>query len=107
MRYRASRWEEGEGDYLNIPLDKEQYNNFIDAVIAAEKLHTFENVNYFESCLPIEVMIERGRDTLRFGPMKPSELDNPKTGRWSHANIQLRMEDKDGSMYPWSAFRQK
>lgn len=107
--FRASRWEDGEGDYLNIPLDKEQYEAFVDAVIAAEKmpLHSFENVKYFESCLPIEVMIERGRETLRFGPMKPSGLDNPKTGRWSHANIQLRMEDRNGSMYSMVGFQTK
>lgn len=107
--FRASRWQEGEGDYLNIPLDKDQYEEFIDAIIAAEKvpLHSFEEVKYFESCLPIEVMIERGRDTLRFGPMKPSGLDNPKTGRWSHANIQLRMEDVGGSMYSMVGFQTK
>ncbi|SME90364.1 methylenetetrahydrofolate--tRNA-(uracil(54)-C(5))-methyltransferase (FADH(2)-oxidizing) TrmFO [Pseudobacteriovorax antillogorgiicola] len=107
--YSASRWQEGEGDYLNIPLNKDQYNAFVDEVIAAEKmpLHDFEDVKYFESCLPIEVMIERGRDTLRFGPMKPSGLNDPATGRWAYANIQLRMEDREGAMYSMVGFQTK
>lgn len=107
--FRASRWQEGEGDYLNISLNKDQYLNFIAAVKAAEKvpLHNFEQVKYFESCLPIEVMVERGDDTLRFGPLKPAGIDNPKTGRWAYANIQLRMEDRQGSMYSMVGFQTK
>ncbi|NRA64283.1 MAG: methylenetetrahydrofolate--tRNA-(uracil(54)-C(5))-methyltransferase (FADH(2)-oxidizing) TrmFO [Pseudobacteriovorax sp.] len=108
--FRASRWDEdADGDYLNIPLTKEQYEEFIDDVLAAEKapLHNFEEPNYFESCLPIEVMAGRGRDTLRFGPMKPSGLTDPKTGRWPYANIQLRMEDNQGAMYSLVGFQTK
>jgi methylenetetrahydrofolate--tRNA-(uracil-5-)-methyltransferase len=107
--FRASRWEDGEGDYLNLPLTREEYEAFIDACIAAEKmpLHDFENTKYFEACLPIEVMIERGRETLRFGPMKPSGLTDPRTGRWPWANVQLRMENKAGTMYSMVGFQTK
>lgn len=107
--FRASRYEEGDGDYWNIPLDKEQYLNFIQAVQEAEKtpLHAFEETKYFESCLPIEVMIERGIDTLRFGPMKPVGLTDPKTGKRPYANIQLRLENKDGTMVSMVGFQTK
>ena len=107
--YQASRWDDGPGDYLNIPLDKAQYEAFIDSVLASEivPLHEFEEPKYFESCLPIEVMIERGRETLRFGPMKPVGLTNPETDRWAYANVQLRMEDKQGEMYSMVGFQTK
>lgn len=107
----ADRWQKGEdgGDYLNLPLNKDEYNAFIDAVIAAEymPLHEFEDVKYFESCLPIEVMIERGRDTLRFGPMKPVGLTDPRTGRWPYANLQLRKENLEASMFSMVGFQTK
>ena len=107
----ADRWQKGEdgGDYLNLPLNDEEYNRFIDAVAAAEKmpLHDFEEVKYFESCLPIEVMVERGRDTLRFGPMKPVGLTDPRTGRWPYANIQLRKENVDATMFSMVGFQTK
>ena len=107
--FRQSRWEEGDGDYLNIPLDQEQYVKFIEDVRAAEKvpLHSFEKIKYFESCLPIEVMAERGVDTLRFGPMKPVGLTDPRTGRRPYAAIQLRMEDRQGAMYSMVGFQTK
>ena len=107
--YQASRWDDGPGDYLNIPLSKEDYDQFIDAVLAAEimPLHEFEEPKYFESCLPIEVMIERGRDTLRFGPMKPVGLTDPRTDRWAYANVQLRMEDRQGEMFSMVGFQTK
>jgi methylenetetrahydrofolate--tRNA-(uracil-5-)-methyltransferase len=107
--FNQDRYGEGEGDYLNLPLNKDQYEAFIDAVIAAEKmpLHSFEDVSYFESCLPIEVMIERGRETLRFGPMKPVGIVDPKTGRRPWANVQLRKETRDGSMYSMVGFQTK
>ncbi len=107
--YLADRYGEGEGDYINVPLDKEQYNQFIDGVEAAEKvpLHEFEDVNYFESCLPIEVMIQRGRETLRFGPMKPVGLDNPRTGRRPWGVIQLRQENIEKTMYSMVGFQTK
>jgi methylenetetrahydrofolate--tRNA-(uracil-5-)-methyltransferase len=107
--FRASRWEEGPGDYLNIPLNKEQYCEFIIEVMNAAKtpLHEFEKTPYFESCLPIEVLIERGHDTPRFGPMKPVGLINPKTERRPFAVIQLRMENRDGTMYSMVGFQTK
>lgn len=107
----ADRWQKGEdgGDYLNLPLNQEEYERFIDAVAAAEKmpLHDFEDVKYFESCLPIEVMVERGRDTLRFGPMKPVGLTDPRTGRWPYANLQLRKENVDATMFSLVGFQTK
>jgi methylenetetrahydrofolate--tRNA-(uracil-5-)-methyltransferase len=106
-----NRWDDETlgGDYLNLPLSKDEYNRFIDAVILAEKmpLHDFEETKYFESCLPIEVMVERGRDTLRFGPMKPSGLTDPRTGRWPYANVQLRLENKEASMLSMVGFQTK
>lgn len=109
--FMADRWQKGDdgGDYLNLPLNDREYNDFIDAVIASEKmpLHDFEDVKYFESCLPIEVMIERGRDTLRFGPMKPVGLTDPRTGRWPYANIQLRKENVDATMFSMVGFQTK
>jgi len=108
--FRASRYEEGEGgDYLNLPLTKDEYEAFIDACSAAEKmpLHEFETTKYFEACLPIEVMIERGRETLRFGPMKPVGLTDPRTGRWPWANVQLRLENKEATMYSMVGFQTK
>lgn len=108
--FRASRYDDsGDGDYWNIPLNKEEYEAFVDAVIAAEKmpLHDFEDVAYFESCLPIEVMIERGRDTLRFGPMKPVGLTDPRTGHRPWAAVQLRMENKEGTMVSMVGFQTK
>jgi methylenetetrahydrofolate--tRNA-(uracil-5-)-methyltransferase len=96
--FRASRYGKGEGeDYLNSPLSREAYEDFIDALLAAEKVpfKDFENrdIAYFEGCLPIEVMAERGRDTLRFGPMKPVGLEDPATGRRPWAVVQLRQDD--------------
>lgn len=108
--FKQSRYEDaGVGDYWNIPLDKDEYEAFIDAVIAAEKmpLHDFEDVRYFEACLPIEVMIERGRETLRFGPMKPVGLIDPRTGRRPYAAVQLRMENIQGSMLSMVGFQTK
>ncbi len=109
--FRQDRYDkgDGDGDYLNIPLDKKQYEDFISAVSQAEKapLHAFEETSYFESCLPIEVMIERGADTLRFGPMKPVGLTDPKTGRRPYAVIQLRVENEHKTMYSMVGFQTK
>ncbi len=110
IAFKASRYgEPGEGDYWNIPLNKEEYYAFVEAVKAAEymPLHEFEEVKYFEACLPIEVMIERGIETLRFGPMKPVGLTDPRTGRWPYAAIQLRQENKHGSMVSMVGFQTK
>ena len=101
VAWAASRYDKGGADYLNCPLDQAQYEAFIDAVLAAEKVvpHEFEEAKYFEGCLPIEVMAERGRETLRFGCMKPVGLDDPRTGRWPHAVVQLRPENVDKTAY--------
>jgi len=107
--YQASRYESGPGDYLNCPLDYQQYNAFISALQGAEKvaLKSFEEQKYFEGCLPIEVMLERGVDTLRFGPMKPVGLPDPRTGRDPYAVVQLRKEDKEGTFYNMVGFQTK
>lgn len=108
--FRSDRYgEAGSGDYLNLPLNRDEYEAFIDAVMAAEKmpLHDFEEPKYFESCLPIEVMIERGRDTLRFGPMKPVGLTDPRTGHRPWAAIQLRQENHGGTMFSMVGFQTK
>jgi len=96
-----------EGDYLNCPLDRSAYDAFYDALVAAEKadVHDFDNTRFFEGCLPIEVMAHRGRDTLRFGPMKPSGLTDPRTGRWPYAVVQLRQDNLAGDHYSLVGFQ--
>jgi methylenetetrahydrofolate--tRNA-(uracil-5-)-methyltransferase len=94
--FAASRYGKGDGDdYLNCPMDAEQYEAFLSALLAAEKapLHEVDSTPFFEGCLPIEEMARRGRDTMRFGPMKPVGLDDPRTGRWPHAVVQLRQDN--------------
>jgi methylenetetrahydrofolate--tRNA-(uracil-5-)-methyltransferase len=107
--FRASRWEEGEGDYLNVPLDAGQYRAFIAALTEAETvpLHAHEAAMYFEGCLPIEEMARRGPQTLSFGPMKPVGLEDPRTGKQAHAVVQLRQEDKAGVLYNLVGFQTK
>lgn len=101
VAFRASRWEDGEGDYLNVPLDREQYQGFTSALLEAEQvpLHPFEAGLYFEGCLPIEEMARRGPETLAYGPMKPVGLVDPRTGERPYAVLQLRQEDKRGVLY--------
>ena len=108
----ASRWDKGESEeekraYVNCPLDADQYAAFVAAVRAAEKVapREFEDVRYFEGCLPIEVMAERGERTLAFGPMKPVGLTDPRTGRWPRAVVQLRREDAAGTAYNLVGFQ--
>ena len=93
--------EVGKGDYVNCPIDKEGYLAFYKELITAKRatLHEFENVKVFEGCMPVEVMASRGEDTLRFGPLKPAGLTDPKTGRWPYACMQLRKEDEEGRRY--------
>ena len=93
--------EAGSGDYVNCPIDKQGYTEFYNALITAERatLHSFESSKVFEGCMPVEVMAERGFDTLRFGPLKPAGLTDPKTGRWPFACMQLRKENESGTMY--------
>lgn len=100
---------EADGDYLNLPLNKDQYDAFISAVATAEymPLHGFEETKYFEACLPIEVMVERGPQTLRFGPMKPVGLTDPATGHRPWANLQLRQENVEGTMWSMVGFQTK
>jgi methylenetetrahydrofolate--tRNA-(uracil-5-)-methyltransferase len=121
--FRASRWDrslgpspgaEGaagasgvEGDYLNCPFTKAEYDAFYQAVITAESatVHDFDKEKFFEGCLPIEVMAHRGRDTLRFGPMKPVGLTDPRTGRYPYAAVQLRQDTLAGDHYSLVGFQ--
>jgi len=111
--FRASRYGketmEGERDgaYLNCPMSREQYEAFIDTLTQADQAsaHAFDAVPYFEGCMPAEEMARRGRDTLRFGPMKPVGLRDPRTGREAHAIVQLRMEDRAGRMWNLVGFQ--
>lgn len=105
-----SRWNKGEGrDYINCPMDKEQYLAFVQGLLDGEKTEyrEWENVPYFEGCMPIEVMAERGVDTLRHGPMKPVGLDDPRTGRWPYAAVQLRQDNASGTLWNIVGFQTK
>ncbi len=112
--FRASRYgketmegADEDGAYLNCPFTREQYEAFLDALIAADQHHghEFDKVSYFEGCMPAEEMAKRGRETLRFGPMKPVGLRDPRTGREAHAILQLRMEDRAGQMWNLVGFQ--
>jgi methylenetetrahydrofolate--tRNA-(uracil-5-)-methyltransferase len=107
--FRASRWQDGEGDYLNLPLDRDGYEAFVAALLAAETvpLHDFERALYFEGCLPIEEMARRGSETLAHGPMKPVGLVDPRTGKRPWAVVQLRHEDAAGALYNLVGFQTK
>ena len=99
--------DDGEGDYLNCPFTADEYARFYDALTAAEKaaLHEFDDAKFFEGCLPIEVMAGRGVDTLRFGPMKPVGLPDPRTGREAYAVVQLRQDTLAGDHYSLVGFQ--
>jgi methylenetetrahydrofolate--tRNA-(uracil-5-)-methyltransferase len=99
--------DDGEGDYLNCPLTREEYERFHDALVAAESatVHDFDREKFFEGCLPIEVMAHRGRDTLRFGPMKPVGLVDPRTGREPYAAVQLRQDNLAGDHFSLVGFQ--
>jgi methylenetetrahydrofolate--tRNA-(uracil-5-)-methyltransferase len=119
--FRASRWDrslrghtekacgvdDGQGDYLNCPMTKEEYDIFYDAVVTAESatVHNFDREKFFEGCLPIEVMAHRGRDTLRYGPMKPVGLVDPRTGRVPYAVVQLRQDNIAGDHFSLVGFQ--
>ena len=109
--WMASRWDKGETkDYINCPMDKAQYEAFHAALIAGEKTVFREweaNTPYFDGCMPIEVMAARGIETLRFGPMKPVGLDDPRTGRWPYAVVQLRQDNKLGTLWNIVGFQTK
>jgi methylenetetrahydrofolate--tRNA-(uracil-5-)-methyltransferase len=99
--------DDGQGDYLNCPMTKQEYDRFYDALVAAESatVHDFDRATFFEGCLPIEVMAHRGRDTLRFGPMKPVGLTDPRTGRRPYAVVQLRQDTLAGDHWSLVGFQ--
>ncbi|MDR1917149.1 MAG: methylenetetrahydrofolate--tRNA-(uracil(54)-C(5))-methyltransferase (FADH(2)-oxidizing) TrmFO [Synergistaceae bacterium] len=106
--YRANRYDSEDGDYINCPMDRERYTAFHSALISAERatLSKFDvRPSYFEGCLPIEVMAERGVDTMRFGPMRPVGLSDPSTGREPYALVQLRRDNADGTLYNLVGFQ--
>jgi methylenetetrahydrofolate--tRNA-(uracil-5-)-methyltransferase len=105
--YLAARYDKGSADYINCPMSKEEYDRFYDTLIAAQSVEQkdWENLNYFESCLPIEEIARRGRDTLRFGPMKPVGLKDPRTGRIPYAAVQLRQENLRADSYNLVGFQ--
>jgi methylenetetrahydrofolate--tRNA-(uracil-5-)-methyltransferase len=106
--FRASRYGKGEGsDYWNAPMDRAEYEAFLTALTTADQHqgHAFDAVPYFEGCLPVEEMASRGPDTLRFGPMKPVGLTDPRTGREAYAVVQLRQEDRAGQMWNLVGFQ--
>ncbi len=105
----GSRYNKGGNDYFNCPLTKEEYERFVEELLKAQKVEPkeFEKACYFEGCMPIEVMAERGKDTLRFGPMKPVGLIDPKTGKEPYAVVQLRKENKEGTLLSLVGFQTK
>jgi len=109
VAFRASRYDKDSDDYLNCPMTEEQYTAFYEALIAAEKVHPkdFEKTPYFEACIPIEVMAERGRRTMQFGPLKPVGLEDPRTGLRPAAVVQLRTENIHRTCYNMVGFQTK
>ena len=107
IAFRAARYGKGGDDYLNCPMDEEEYARFYDALVAAQSvpLQRFEETRWFEACLPIEELARRGRDTLRFGPMKPVGLRDPRTGREPYAAVQLRQENLMADAYNLVGFQ--
>ena len=105
--YMAARYDKGSADYINCPMTPEEYGRFYDALLAAQSVEErdWENLNYFESCLPIEEIARRGRDTLRFGPMKPVGLIDPRTGKMPYAVVQLRQENLRADSYNLVGFQ--
>ena len=105
--YFAARWDKGTADYINCPMDRAEYDRFLDALIAAEAAEAkeWEKLDYFEGCLPIEILARRGRDTLRFGPMKPVGLRDPRTGKMPWAVVQLRKENLRADSYNLVGFQ--
>jgi methylenetetrahydrofolate--tRNA-(uracil-5-)-methyltransferase len=105
--YMAARYDKGSADYINCPMTRDQYDHFYDALLAAQSVEQrdWEKLNYFESCLPIEEIARRGRDTLRFGPMKPVGLKDPRTGRMPYAVVQLRQENLRADSYNLVGFQ--
>ena len=109
VAFSASRYDRGGDDYINLPFTREEYEAFIGALLAAEKVpaHDFEDLRYFEGCLPIEEMARRGRETLAFGPMRPTGLTDPRTGKRPYAVVQLRQENHERTLYNMVGFQTK
>src|SRR5262249_19716412 len=107
--FRASCYDKGGVDFLNCPMDETSYNNFYEALLAAEKVQPkeFETTPYFEACLPIEVMAERGKQTMQFGPLKPVGIEHPISGIKPYAVVQLRTENVQRSCYNLVGFQTK
>ena len=105
--YMAARYDKGSADYINCPMNRAEYDNFYDGLLAAQSVEErdWEKLNYFESCLPIEEIARRGRDTLRFGPMKPVGLIDPRSGRMPYAVVQLRQENLRSDSYNLVGFQ--
>ncbi|MDR0937476.1 MAG: methylenetetrahydrofolate--tRNA-(uracil(54)-C(5))-methyltransferase (FADH(2)-oxidizing) TrmFO [Oscillospiraceae bacterium] len=105
----ASRYDKGDADYINCPMNRERYETFVDALIHAEEaeVHGFDDSGVFEGCMPVEVMARRGIDTLRHGPLKPMGIIDPRSGsdRWSYAIVQLRKDDSAGTLYNLVGFQ--
>lgn len=105
--YFQSRYNKGDGEYINCPMNKEEYENFLDALISAERfpLKSHEEEKLFEACMPVERIAARGRETLLYGPLKPKGLTNPRTEKRDHAVVQLRQDDKEGKLYNLVGFQ--
>ena len=107
LAWWQSRYDRGNADYVNCAMDREQYEAFIKELVAAEEaeVHGFEDANVFEGCMPVEVMARRGFETLRYGPLKPVGLKDPKTGKEPYAVVQLRQDNKDGTVFNLVGFQ--
>ena len=105
--WMGSRYDKGTADYVNCPMNKEEYDAFWEALTTAEEaeVHGFEDGMVFEGCMPVEVMARRGHDTLLYGPLKSRGLDDPRTGRWPYAVVQLRRDNADGTIYNLVGFQ--
>ena len=107
IAFIGDRYGKGEADYINLPMNKEEYENFWNELVNAEvvELHSFERREIFEGCMPVEVMAKRGIDTLRYGPLKPVGFDDPRTGRRPYALVQLRQDNSVGTLYNMVGFQ--
>lgn len=107
IAFIGDRYGKGEADYINLPMNKKEYENFWNELVSAEvvELHSFEKREIFEGCMPVEVMAKRGIDTLRYGPLKPVGFDDPRTGRRPYALVQLRQDNSVGSLYNMVGFQ--
>jgi methylenetetrahydrofolate--tRNA-(uracil-5-)-methyltransferase len=107
VAFRQSRYDKGGADYLNCPMNRDEYEGFVDALLAADRVEVrdFDRAAYFPGCMPIEVIAERGRESLRFGPMRPVGLTDPRTGHRPWAAVQLRQETRDGTLFGLVGFQ--